>query len=99
MVKHVIMRKIQTWRGRGVRRGLCIGAAAPDVFVWSAVAMSIDRRLVAGRTGHVDVRIVRRIIGDARTNLEHLHIGARAVLQTMPVAISSLETGCVAGVQ
>jgi hypothetical protein len=61
--------------------------------------MSIDRRLAAGRTDHVDVRIVRRVIGDARTNLEHLHIGARAVLQTMPIAIASLEAGGVAATQ
>ena len=61
--------------------------------------MSINRRLAAGRTGHIDARIVRRIIGNASTNLEHLHIGARAVLQTMPVAIASLKAGGIAAAQ
>jgi hypothetical protein len=41
----------------------------------------------------------RRIIGNASTNLEHLHIGARAVLQTMPVAIASLKAGGIAAAQ
>jgi hypothetical protein len=73
--------------------------AARDVLVWRAIAMRINRGLLARRRHHVDVRVVRSVVRGARADFEHLRVAVGAVLQTVAVTIARLKPGRIARAQ
>ena len=65
--------------------------------VGRAVTVAILRWLAAGRRHHVDIGIVRAVVGKPRADLQQRDVGARAVLQMMPIAVVGLETSAITG--
>jgi transposase len=95
-------------RWKGIRAGLTPGAwyssphlwsAAQDVRVWRPIPVRIDGRLAVCRCDHIDVRVISRVAGDTSTDLEHLGLPVRAVLQAMAVCVSGRKARGIPGAQ
>src|SRR5229473_6442318 len=78
---------------------LSLWSPPPDVFIWSTVTMRIRRWFTAWRREHIDIRIIRGVVRDTRSDFENTDFGVGAILQAMPIGIPGLEAGRITGTQ